>query len=74
MPCNHRVRRAGQAVEAFAYSVDSGVTWKTANLTVDGANVDTLLDTAAVYINGFGLVTIGFGSDTTVNNNSKACS
>ena len=63
--------KSGQAVEAFAYSVDSGVTWKTANLTVDGANVDTLLDTAAVYINGFGLVTIGFGSDTTVNNNSK---
>lgn len=63
--------KSGQAVEAFAYSVDSGVTWKTASLTVEGANVDTLLDTAAVYINGFGLVTIGFGSDTTVNNNSK---
>lgn len=63
--------KSGQAVEAFAYSVDSGVTWKTASLTVDGANVDTLLDTAAVYINGFGLVTIGFGSDTTVNNNTK---
>jgi hypothetical protein len=63
--------KSGQAVESFAYSVDSGVTWKTASLTVDGANVDTLLDTAAVYINGFGLVTIGFGSDTTVNNNSK---
>jgi hypothetical protein len=63
--------KSGQAVEAFAYSVDSGVTWKTANLTVDGANVDTLLDTGNVYIAGFGLVTIGFGSDTTVNNNSK---
>lgn len=63
--------KSGQAVEVFAYSVDSGVTWKTASLTVDGANVDTLLDTGAVYINGFGLVTIGFGSDTTVNNNSK---
>ncbi len=63
--------KSGQAVEAFAYSVDSGVTWKTASLTVDGANVDTLLDTAAVYINGFGLVTIGFGSDTTVNNTTK---
>lgn len=63
--------KSGQAVESFAYSVDSGVTWKTANLMVDGANVDTLLDTAAVYINGFGLVTIGFGSDTTVNNTTK---
>jgi hypothetical protein len=63
--------KSGQAVEAFAYSVDSGVTWKTASLTVNGANVDTLLDTGAVYINGFGLVTIGFGSDTTVTNNSK---
>lgn len=63
--------KSGQAVEAFAYSVDSGVTWKTANLTVNGAGVDTLLDTPSVYISGFGLVTIGFGSDTTVNNNSK---
>jgi hypothetical protein len=63
--------KSGQAVEVFAYSVDSGVTWKTASLTVNGANVDTLLDTGLVYINGFGLVTIGFGSDTTVNNTTK---
>ncbi len=63
---------SGQGTQAFDYSVDSGVTWKTSTLTVNGAKVDTLDVTQAVYQgSAFGLVTIGFGADTTVNNTSK---
>jgi hypothetical protein len=64
--------KSGPEVMVFAYSVDSGLHWKTSSLTVNGANVDTIKDTASVYQGtSFGLVTIGFGNDTTVNNNSK---
>lgn len=61
---------SGQGTEAFDYSVDSGVTWKTSALTVNGVTADTLNVAQTLYTN-FALVTIGFGSDTTVNNTTK---
>ncbi len=65
---------SGQKTQLFSYSTDSGVTWKgRANgLTVNGANVDTLDVTQSKYQGAsWGLVTIGFGGDTTVNNNPR---
>ncbi len=63
---------SGMGTQLFDYSVDSGATWKTSALTVNGANVDTLDVTQSIYQgSAFGLVTIGFGADTTVNNNTK---
>ena len=65
---------SGDKVEQFAYSTDSGLTWKNkANgLTVNDVPVDTLLTTPALYQgSSWGLVKISFGKDTTVNNNPK---
>ncbi len=65
---------SGDKVESFAYSTDSGLTWKNkANgLTVNDVPVDTLLTTPALYQGtSWGLVKISFGKDTTVNNNPK---
>lgn len=47
--------------QAFAYSTDSGTTWKTAQLSV---TTDTVTPV-------FSLITVTFGSDSAVNNNSK---
>ncbi|MFI5201388.1 MAG: T9SS type A sorting domain-containing protein, partial [Candidatus Kapaibacterium sp.] len=61
---------SGQLVEHFDYSPDGGTTWKSSSLTVYGANVDTLDVTNPIFQGtSWGLVTIGFGSDTSVNNN-----
>jgi heat shock protein HslJ len=51
---------SGQLQENFDYSVDSGMTWKTAGLnkTSDSTSVNWKLES------------LSFGSDTTVNNNS----
>ncbi len=63
---------SGQLVEHFDYSVDGGTTWKSSALTVNGGNVDTLDVTQSQYQGvSWGLVTIGFGNDTTVNNNAN---
>lgn len=51
----------GQLEQAFDYSVDSGITWKTVGLSIMSDS-----PTAAL----FKLTTVSF-SDTTVNNNSK---
>ena len=62
--------KSGQLVEFFDYSVDGGNTWKTSSLTVQGANVDTLDVTNLIFQGtSWGLVTVTFGTDTTVNNN-----
>ena len=62
--------KSGQLVEVFDYSVDGGTTWKTSSLTVQGANVDTLDVTNPIFQGtSWGLVTVTFGNDTTVNNN-----
>ncbi len=65
---------SGQLTELFDYSVDGGLTWKkkTSGLLVNGVNIDTL-DVTPVQFQGtsWGLVTIDFSSDATVNNNSK---
>ncbi len=47
--------------QAFAYSTDSGATWKTTSLS---ATTDTVTPV-------FSLITITFGADSAVNNNSK---
>ncbi len=64
---------SGQHTQVFAYSTDSGATWKTSGLTVNGANVDTLDCTQSKYVQtvGYGLVTISLAGDTTVNNNPR---
>ncbi len=63
---------SGQLVEHFDYSPDGGTTWKSTALSVNGSNVDTL-DVTQLQFQGtsWGLVSIGFGDDTTVNNNSN---
>jgi len=66
---------SGQLTELFDYSVDGGVTWKNhtsgGTLTVNGLNIDTLDVTQAQYQSAtlFGLVTLTFGTDKTVENN-----
>src|ERR1017187_763238 len=67
---------SGQHWEVFAYSVDSGRTWKnhTSGVTVNDVSTDTLDvtqggSTGPYQGTNWGLVTIGFGGDTTVNNN-----
>jgi hypothetical protein len=61
---------SGDSTELFDYSVDSGKTWKTSGLTVNGVKIDTLDTTPAVYQgSSWGLVTITFGSDLSVENN-----
>ena len=64
---------SGQHYQVFAYSTDSGTTWKTSSLTVNGVSTDTLDCTQSQYqsATSFGLVTIGFGGDTNVNNNPR---
>ena len=54
-------RTSGQLLQNFDYSVDSGATWKTSGLsiTADSANLT------------YGLISVDFGGDTTVNNNPK---
>ena len=62
--------KSGQLVEALDYSVDGGTTWKSSSLTVQGTNVDTLDVSNAIFQGtSWGLVTVTFGTDTTVNNN-----
>jgi len=62
---------SGDSTELFDYSVDGGTTWKSAGMTVNGATADTLDTTPSVYQGtSWGLVTITFGSDASVNNNS----
>ena len=67
---------SGQHWEVFAYSIDSGKTWRnhTTGLTVNGVSTDTLDvtqggSTGPYQGTNWGLVTIGFGGDTSVNNN-----
>ncbi len=63
---------AGQLVELFDYSTNGGTTWKSSAITVNGTNVDTLNVTQAQYQgSNWGLVTIRFGNDTSVNNNAN---
>ena len=66
---------SGMLVQAFDYSVDGGTNWKTksAGMTVNGVNNDTLDVTQAQYqsTTSFGLVTITFGGDKSVENNPK---
>ena len=62
---------SGDSIQLFDYSVDSGNTWNTSAITVNGVNVDTLKVAQSAYNGQFALVTIGFGSDTNVNNNPK---
>jgi len=52
---------SGQLNQNYDYSVDSGTTWKTSGLSMAA-------DTAGLT---FGLISLGFGADTTVNSNSK---
>ncbi len=47
--------------QAFAYSTDSGTTWKTTGLNV---TTDTVTPV-------FSMISVNFGTDTTVNNNPK---
>ncbi len=51
--------KSGQLHQMYAYSTDSGKTWKTTDLS-------TPSDSAGIV---YGLATINFGSDTTVNDN-----
>ncbi len=61
---------SGDSAQLYSYSVDGGKTWRSAGMTVNGAPGNTLdLTQGTTYISDFGLVTVTFGSDTTVNNN-----
>ncbi|MFI5201906.1 MAG: hypothetical protein ACHQNE_05935, partial [Candidatus Kapaibacterium sp.] len=64
---------SGQHWEVFAYSIDSGATWKTTGMTVNGAVTDTLDCTQSKYqsATSYGLVTVAFFGDSSVNNNPK---
>ena len=63
--------KSGPEVLVFNYSIDSGLHWKTNNITVNGSNVDTLNTKPSVYQgSSFGLITVGL-TDSTVHNNSK---
>ena len=57
---------SGQTIENYDYSVDGGATWKSAGMTVNGAAA-TSLD-VTTYLT-WGLVTLTFGTDASVNNN-----
>jgi len=62
---------SGDSTQVYAYSIDGGSTWKTTGMTVNGFNIDTLDVTDQAQYQGasWGLVTVTFGTDTTVNNN-----
>ncbi len=62
---------SGDSTQVFSYSVDGGKTWKSADISVNGVNVDTLsVANNAIYQGtSWGLVVITFGSDDSVNNN-----
>jgi len=65
---------SGMLTELFDYSADGGTTWKNAadGLTVNGSSSDTLDVTPDIYQGtNWGLVTITFGSDASVNDNAK---
>ncbi len=63
----------GPQVEHFTYSIDGGTTWIATGITVNGSNQDSLDVTQSQYqetANGaYGLVTVGFGTQTTMDNN-----
>jgi hypothetical protein len=58
---------SGQKAQNFDYSIDSGLTWRTTglNMTVDS------ITQAQFQGSSWGLITINFGTDSTVNNNPK---
>ena len=61
---------SGDSTQLFDYSIDSGKTWKTGDMTVNGVKADTLDTTPAVYQGtSWGLVAITFGTDAATNNN-----
>lgn len=64
---------SGDSTQVYSYSVDGGTTWKTTGMTVNGANVDTMdvADNAMMQGANWGLVTVTFGSDLTVNDNAN---
>jgi len=61
--------------EQFSYSIDGGSTWITTGMTVNGAAGSTLnvlqkqYGSSASGVGAFGRVSIGFGSQTTMDNN-----
>ncbi len=55
--------------ETFDFSVDGGKTWRTDSVRINGVRNDTVNSTQFTNAN-WGLVTITFGGDTAVNNNS----
>lgn len=58
---------SGQLEQLFDYSVDSGATWKTTglNMTIDSISQAQFQGTS------WGLISLNFGTDTSVNNNAK---
>ena len=58
---------SGQKVQNFDYSVDSGLTWRTTGLNI---TFDSITQ-AQFQGTNWGLITINFGSDSSVNNNPK---
>ena len=63
---------AGDAphTEVFDYSTDGGSSWSTAGMTVNGVPATSLLASQPMYGGtGFGRVSIGFGSETSMNDN-----
>ncbi len=61
---------SGDSTHVYSYSTDGGTTWRSTGMTVNGANVDTLDVTQPQYQgSSWGLVTVTFGNDATVDNN-----